>query len=81
MQWYCTPLAGTIEEPTMDQAKTTEQIHGVSVDTGLRQARAVLAELTDFVRSTPCLCCPALPPLPAIQCERCRLLDRVGGAA
>ncbi|CAE6866234.1 hypothetical protein CFBP6600_44770 (plasmid) [Xanthomonas arboricola pv. corylina] len=50
----------------MDQAKTTEQIHGVSVDAGLRQARAVLAELTDFVRSTPCLCCPALPPLPAI---------------
>ncbi|EGD18800.1 hypothetical protein XGA_2587, partial [Xanthomonas hortorum ATCC 19865] len=37
----------------MDQAKTTEQIHGVSVDAGLRQARAVLAELTDFVRSTP----------------------------
>jgi hypothetical protein len=65
----------------MDQGKTTKQIHGVSVGAGLRQASAVLAELTDFVRSTPCLCCAALPPLPAIQCERCRLLDRVGGAA
>ncbi|MFC7522150.1 hypothetical protein ACFQS6_23965 [Xanthomonas populi] len=65
----------------MDQAKTTKQIHGLSVDAGLRHARAVLAELTDFVRSTLCQCCAELPPLPAIQCERCRLLDRVGGAA
>ncbi|PDM36034.1 hypothetical protein C9394_15050 [Xanthomonas vasicola pv. vasculorum] len=74
-------IGRNVEELTMDQAQTTQQIHGVSVDAGLRQARAVLAELTDFVRSTPCLCCPALLPLPAIQCERCRLLDRVGGAA
>ncbi|MGS0621259.1 hypothetical protein [Xanthomonas oryzae] len=63
----------------MDQAKTPQQIHHGSVDAGLRQARAVLAELTDFVRSTQCLCCAPLPPLPAIQCERCRLLDRIGG--
>ncbi|WP_081316320.1 hypothetical protein [Xanthomonas translucens] len=65
----------------MDQAKTTQQIHQGSVNACLRQAGAVLAELTDFVRSTPCLCCAELPPLPAIQCERCRLLNLVGGAA
>ncbi|WP_426787839.1 hypothetical protein [Xanthomonas campestris] len=44
-------------------------------------ARGAVNELIDYVRSAPCHCSAELWTLPAVQCERCRLLARVGGAA
>ncbi|MCT8281794.1 hypothetical protein [Xanthomonas translucens] len=42
------------------------------------QLKSAVDELIDFVRASPCHCSAALAPLPAIQCERCRLLARCG---
>lgn len=61
----------------LDLAASRERAAG-QPDGAHLAARAGVLELLDHVRSTRCHCCAASPPWPAIECDRCKLLQRYG---